>query len=110
MATTDSIAIGTAPWGESGPDLAFLRLPAAIVGDIERVATIANGASHRQNIVGASLRRVRKFFAVSGVIDEMTKPPIVTQIVEFEGMPERMKLGTGMSRRKRGQVSAPTGS
>lgn len=93
MATTDSIAIGSAPWGESGPDLAFLRLPAAIVGDIERLATIANGNIHRRNIAAGEPALTRTFCAVSGVIDEMTKPPIVTPIVNgivattpFEGM------------------------
>jgi hypothetical protein len=93
MAMTNSIAIGSAPWGESGPDLAFLRLPAANVGDIERVATIANGDFHRQNIVAGEPAPTRKVCAVSGVIDEMTKPPVIRQIVggivattPFEGM------------------------
>jgi hypothetical protein len=93
MATTDSIAIGSAPWGESGPDLAFLRLPATIVGDIERLATIANGDFHRRNIAAGEPTSTRKFCAVSGVVDEMTKLPIVTPIVDgivattpFEGM------------------------
>jgi len=93
MATTDSIAIGSAPWGESGPDLAFLRLPATIVGNIERLATIANGDFHRRNTAAGEPTLTRKFCAVSGVIDEMTQPPIVTPIVDgivattpFEGM------------------------
>lgn len=93
MATTDSVAIGSAPWAESGPDLAFLRLPAAIVGDIERLATIANGDFHRRNIIAGEPALARKFCAVSGVIDEMTKPAVVTPIAggevattPFEGM------------------------
>jgi hypothetical protein len=80
MAATESVAIGTQPWGERGPDLAFLRLPAPIIGDIERVATIANGDLHRQNIVAEEPAPTRKFCAVAGVVDELTKPPIITQI------------------------------
>jgi hypothetical protein len=80
MATTDSIMIGAPPWGEGGPDLAFLRLPASIIGDIERVATIANGDLHRQNIIAAEPASTRKFCAVAGVVDELTKPPIITQV------------------------------
>jgi hypothetical protein len=80
MATTDSIVIGAPPWGEGGPDLAFLRLPASIIGEIERVATIANGDLHRQNIVAADPVSTRKFCAVAGVVDELTKPPIITQV------------------------------
>ena len=51
METTDHVVIGAPPWSESGPDLAFLRLPALTVGDIESIASIANGDLHRQNIV-----------------------------------------------------------
>ena len=80
MAVTDSIAIGEPPWSERGPDLAFLRLPASIIGDIERGATIANGALHRQNIVAEEPTPTRKFCAVAGVVDELTKSPIITQI------------------------------
>ena len=80
MAMTDSIAIGSAPWGQSGPDLAFLRLPAAIAGDIERVATIANGEFHRQNVIAGDPVRTQKLCAVAGVVDEVTKPAIITQI------------------------------
>jgi hypothetical protein len=93
MATTDSIAIGSSPWSEIGPDLAFLRLPASIVGDINRVATIANGDLHRQNIVAGEPAATRKTSALAGVVDEMTKPAIVTQIAagivattSFEGL------------------------
>ena len=80
MATTDSLAIGTAPWGESGPDLAFLRLPASIVGDIESIATIVNGDFHRQNIVEGDPEGTMKLCAMAGVVDEMTKPAIVDHI------------------------------
>ena len=81
MAMTDSIAIGSPPWGEPGPDLAFLRLPAPIVADIERVSTIANGDLHRQNLIAGEPASTRKLCAIAGVIDEMTKPAIITQIV-----------------------------
>ena len=93
MSVTDSIAIGASPWNESGPDLAFLRLPAAAGGDIGRVATIANGDLHRQNITAGDPTRTRKFCALAGVVDEMTKPPLIDQIsngivatTRFEGM------------------------
>jgi hypothetical protein len=93
MAVTDSIAIGAPPWSEGGPDLAFLRLPVAVVDDIGRVATIANGDLHRQNILAGEPAPTRKFCAVAGVVDELTKPPIVTQIPKgtlattpFEGL------------------------
>lgn len=79
-AATDSISIGSAPWDASGPDLAFLRLPAAIIGDIERVATITNGDRHRQNIVAGEPTPMRHLCAIAGIVDEMTKPPIVTRI------------------------------
>src|SRR5258708_27877550 len=80
MATTVSLAIGTRPWGESGPDLAFLRLPASIVGDIESIATIVNGDFHRQNIVAGDPEGTMKLCAIAGVVDEMTKPAIVDHI------------------------------
>ncbi len=93
MTATDSVAIGSRPWPESGPDLAFLRLPAALVGDIERVATIVSGDLHRQNVVAGDPARTRKLCALAGVVDEMTKPPIITLIqngiaatTPFEGM------------------------
>ncbi len=73
MATTDSIAIGSPPWGESGPDLAFLRLPAAILGDIERVATIANGDLHRQNIGAGDPARTRKLCAIAPLPELLTR-------------------------------------
>jgi hypothetical protein len=82
MAATDSISIGSAPWDAPGPDLAFLRLPEAIIGDIERVATIANGDRHRQNIVAGEPTPTRQVCAVAGVVDEMTKSPIVTRIAK----------------------------
>jgi hypothetical protein len=80
MATTDRLAIGTRPWGESGPDLAFLRLPASIVGDIESIATIVNGDFHRQNIVAGDPEGTMMLCAMAGVVDEMTKPTIVDHI------------------------------
>jgi hypothetical protein len=80
MDATDGIAIGSAPWDARGPDLAFLRLPAAMIGDIKRVATIANGDRHRQNILAGQPTPARRFCAVAGVVDEWTKPPIITPI------------------------------
>jgi hypothetical protein len=73
MSATDSISIGSPPWGESGPDLAFLRLPAAIIGDIERVATITSGDRHRRNII-AGAPVARHVCGLVGVVDEFTKP------------------------------------
>ena len=80
MAMTDSIAIGAPPWNEAGPDLAFLRLPAPIVAAIERVATIVNGDLHRRNLIAGEPLKTRKFCAIAGVVDEMMKPAIITQI------------------------------
>jgi hypothetical protein len=77
MATTDSVAIGATPWSESGPDLAFLRLPPPILGDIEKLATIVNGDRQRQIIVAGDPENTMKLCAMAGVIDEMTKPPII---------------------------------
>ncbi len=77
MALTDSIAIGAPPWNEAGPDLAFLRLPAPIVAAIERVATIANGDLHCRNLIAGEPLKTRKFCALAGVVDEMTKPAIM---------------------------------
>jgi hypothetical protein len=70
MATTDSVAIGAAPWSESGPDLAFLRLPPPILGDIEKLATIVNGDRQRQIIVAGDPENTMKLCAMAGVIDE----------------------------------------
>jgi hypothetical protein len=80
LAMTEGIALGSRPWGEQGPDLAFLRLPAPIVADIERVSSIANGDLHRQNLMAGEPARTRKLCAIAGVIDEMTKPAIITAI------------------------------
>jgi hypothetical protein len=55
-------------------------LPASIVGDIESIATIVNGDLHRQNIVAGEPDGAMKLCAMAGVIDEMTKPPIVEHI------------------------------
>jgi hypothetical protein len=80
MATTDRVAVGARPWGASGPDLAFLRLPAPVVGDIESIATIVNGDFHRQNIVAGDPEGTMKLCAMAGVIDERTKPAIIEHI------------------------------
>jgi hypothetical protein len=77
MGTTDSVAIGAPPWSEAGPDLAFLRLPVSILGDIERIATIVNGDRQRQIIACGDPDDTMKLCAMAGVIDEMTKPPII---------------------------------
>jgi hypothetical protein len=76
----DGLAIGARPWGESGPDLAFLRLPAWIVGDIESIATIVNGDLHRQNIVAGDPEGTMKLCAMAGVVAEITKPAIVDHV------------------------------
>jgi hypothetical protein len=73
MTTTDSIAIGGPPWGKSGPDLAFLRLPTTTIGDLERVATIANGGLHRKNIVARKPSSALELRALTGVVDELTE-------------------------------------
>ena len=80
MATTDHVAIGTPPWSESGPDLAFLRLPASIVGDIGRIASVASGDLHRENIVAGDLEGTMKLCVMAGIVDEMTRPTIISQI------------------------------
>jgi hypothetical protein len=72
MSTTDCISIGSPPWSERGPDLAFLRLPTTIIGDIERVATIANGDLHRQRIIEGE-PVARHVCGLVGVVDEFTK-------------------------------------
>src|SRR5262249_7236257 len=40
---TRPVAIGTRPWNEQGPDLAFLRLPDADMTNLERLASVVNG-------------------------------------------------------------------
>jgi hypothetical protein len=80
MATTDHVAIGTPPWNEDGPDLAFLSLPAPFIGDIESIASIVNGDLHRQNIVAGDPEKTLKLCAMAGVVDEMTKAPILSEI------------------------------
>jgi hypothetical protein len=70
----DSISIGEPPWSEGGPDLAFLRLPEQIVGNIASVATIVNGELHRKNIVAGEPEGTMKLCAMAGVVAEMTKP------------------------------------
>jgi hypothetical protein len=78
MSATDSISLGLPPWAEHGPDLAFLPLPEAIIGDIERVATIANGDRQRQRII-AGEPMARHVCGLVGVVDEFTKPLGVTR-------------------------------
>ena len=77
MAKTDSIAIGARPWGESGPDLAFIRLPAPDLGDISSVATIVNGDLHRQNFAAGDPEGTGKLHFMHGVIAEETTPPVI---------------------------------
>jgi hypothetical protein len=59
------------------PTVAFLRLPPPILGDIEKLATIVNGDRQRQIIVAGDPENTMKLCAMAGVIDEMTKPPII---------------------------------
>jgi hypothetical protein len=80
MATTDHVPIGVRPWGEGGPDLAFLKLPTPVVGDIESIATIVNGDLHRQNIIAGEPEGTRKLCAMAGVVDGMSKSPIIDPI------------------------------
>ena len=77
MATTDSVAIGATPWSESGPDWPFFDFLAPILGDIEKLATIVNGDRQRQIIVAGDPENTMKLCAMAGVIDEMTRPPII---------------------------------
>jgi len=77
---TDHILLGTAPWTADGPDLAFLRLPSSIMGDVERVATIANGDRHRQNIISGDPANSTPIGVLGGVVNEMTSPPVITQM------------------------------
>lgn len=77
---TDHILLGAAPWTADGPDLAFLRLPGAIMGDVERVATIANGDRHRKNILCGDPANLMPICVLGGVVDEMTSPAVITQM------------------------------
>jgi hypothetical protein len=80
MAMTDNIPIGTRPWGEDGPDLAFLRLPPPTISTIESIATIVNGDLQRQNIRASDPDGTRKLSAMPGVVAEMTKPATIEHI------------------------------
>jgi hypothetical protein len=51
-----------------------------VVGDIERIATIANGDLHRQNIVAGEPDGTLKLCGMAGIVDEMTKLPIISEI------------------------------
>jgi hypothetical protein len=77
---TDHIAIGAPPWTATGPDLAFLRLPSTMIGEVERVATIVNGDRHRQNIMLGQPANTSPIGVLGGVVDEMTSDPVIGQI------------------------------
>jgi hypothetical protein len=78
MGMIDSIAIGAPPWGESGPDLAFLRLPTPGLDNITSVATIVNGDLHRQNFAAGEPEGTRKLHFMQGVIAVETKPSVIS--------------------------------
>jgi hypothetical protein len=82
MRKRDSLAIGAEPWGEGGPDLAFVRLPESIVGEIESVASIVNGDLHRANIVAGDPEGTVKLCAMAGVIGKWTKPATIEAITD----------------------------
>jgi hypothetical protein len=81
MGATDCISFGSPPWSERGPDLAFLRLPTTIIGDIERVATVANGDLHRQRIIEGE-PTARHVCGLVGVVDQFTKPISVVRTTD----------------------------
>jgi hypothetical protein len=68
MEATEQIVIGSGePWSSCGPDIAFLRLPAATMASLESMASVVNGDISRQEVLLAS-----KFNVVSGVIANET--------------------------------------
>ena len=69
---TGHVAIGQPPWNEQGPDLAFLRLPDAILMDLERLASIIDGMRHRGNALGGEPDTQDVVNLVCGVIEERT--------------------------------------
>lgn len=71
MDATEQIVVGSQPWSLCGPDIAFLRLPAATMASLESLASVVNGDISRQEILLGS-----KFNVVCGVIDEETRPLI----------------------------------
>jgi hypothetical protein len=72
------VAIGTPPWTLAGPDLAFLRLPITMIGEIERVATIVNGDQHRQTL--SQPDNTSSIGVLGGVVDEMTSDPAIALV------------------------------
>jgi hypothetical protein len=61
--------------------MAFLRLPTTIIGDIARVATIANGDLHRQRIIEGE-PVARHVCGLVGVVDQFTKPVSVVRTAD----------------------------
>jgi hypothetical protein len=78
----DSISVGKPPWSEGGPDLAFVRLPEQVVGDIASVSTIVNGELYRKNIVAGEPEGTMKLCAMAGVVDRWTKPPTTEPVTK----------------------------
>ncbi|HMF25950.1 MAG TPA: hypothetical protein VKG24_28025 [Pseudolabrys sp.] len=87
---TRPVAIGTRPWNQQGPDLAFLRLPDADMTNLERLASVVDGMRQRANaFVGEpDTRHVANL--VCGVINERTGPVQMrgnaAAVTTFEGL------------------------
>jgi hypothetical protein len=72
MEATEQIAIGSEPWSSCGPDIAFLRLPAPTMANLESMASVVNGdISRREALLGS------KFNVVCGVIANETGQSVI---------------------------------
>jgi hypothetical protein len=85
--------IGSEPWNERGPDIAFLRLPAAVMTNLERIASVVNGDLHRQNIITGLPKPTRPFNVICGVVDERTRPTLVKGPVSVTPFEALLNLG-----------------
>jgi hypothetical protein len=86
---TQHILIGSEPWSECGPDLAFLRLPDAVMPDVERLASVLDGMRHRASALQGEPDPEHRVELVCGVVDERTKPPVIkgeVSVTPFEGL------------------------
>jgi hypothetical protein len=75
---TDHIIFGSEPWREIGPDLAFLRLPAATMLEIGRVASVVDGHNQRTKAADPDPTSTQVVRIVSGIVDELTALPVIT--------------------------------
>ena len=93
-AAIDSVVIGSPRWiDEHGPDIGFLRLPAATIASLERLSSVTNGNLHRQNILAGVPERTRPYNVACGVIDERTGPPVVRGTVSTTPFEALLNLG-----------------